>query len=62
MFSVLILTISGFYSVEYLPLRTVVHDPSSKHFTVYRGRKIIACNSLNDLFIRMISKHIGMFY
>ena len=61
MFSALVLIMSGFYALEYHPIRTIIHDPSTKYFTVYRGTKIISCQPISDFFIRMVAKNVGKF-
>ena len=61
MFSALVFAMSGFHALEYYPLRTIVHDPAARHFTVYRGRRIISCKPVTDLCIKMVANQIGKF-
>lgn len=59
MFSALILVISTFYVFEYQAKRTIVHDPTSKCFTVYRNLKVITSKPITDLYIKMVFSDIG---
>lgn len=53
---------SGYYLFEYQAKRTIVHDPTSKCFTVYRKTKIITCKAITDLYIKMVIKEIGKYW
>lgn len=59
MFTVAALLLSVYLALEYGQGRTVLLDPATEHYSVYRGKMLIATQHLHNFYIRLICSKTG---
>ena len=59
MFAIATLVISVYLSVEYYSVSTIVLDPGTEQYSVYRGDMLTATQHCHNIYIRLMSKKPG---
>ena len=54
------LLLSVYLALEYGHGRTVLLDPATEHYSVYRGKTLIATQHLHNFYIRLICSNTSM--
>lgn len=59
MFAFAILAFSVYLSVEYYSVNTIVLDPGTEQYSVYRGDMLTTTQHCHNIYIRLMSKKPG---